>query len=149
MLSPVSWYRVSRWLYLRHVPVLPRGVQKLSELVFRCHIPCTAAIGPGFAVGYGGFGIVIHARATIGRGVFIAHGVTLGGRGGPGRGGVPTIEDNVYIAAGAKVLGGVVVGEGSVIGANAVVIRSVPPRCVAAGVPAKVIREGIDVREYR
>lgn len=148
MLSPVFWYRVSRWLYLRHVPVLPRVIQKISELVFRCYIPCTAEIGPGFAVGYGGFGIVIHSHATIGRGVMIAPCVTLGGRGGPGRGGVPTIGDNVYIAAGAKILGGVVVGAGSVIGANAVVIRSVPPRCVAAGVPAKVIREGIDVREY-
>ncbi|MGH9350950.1 MAG: serine O-acetyltransferase, partial [Terriglobia bacterium] len=60
---------------------------------------------------------------------------------------VPLIEDNVFIAAGAKVLGNIVVGSGSVVGANAVVIRSVPPRCVAAGVPARIIRENINVRD--
>ena len=90
--------------------------------------------------------IVVHARVKMGRNVFLSHCVTIGGR--SGRPDVPTIKDNVYIAPGAKVLGNIVVGEGSVIGANAVVIRDVPPRSIVAGVPAKVIRQNIEVREY-
>jgi serine O-acetyltransferase len=57
------------------------------------------------------------------------------------------IEDGVYIAAGAKILGDVVIGRGSVVGANAVVLESLPEKCVAVGVPAKVIRTGVSVNE--
>jgi serine O-acetyltransferase len=145
--SPVQTYRPARWLYLRHVPVVPRMLDRLGLIVFRCIIPHQAEIGPGFAVGYSGFGIVVHRGVRLGCDVFLAHDVTLGDRGAPGRDGVPTIDD-VYIAAGARVLGDVVVGTGSVVGANAVVARSAPPRCAAAGVPARVIRENIDVRDY-
>lgn len=61
---------------------------------------------------------------------------------------VPVIGDNVYIGAGAKVLGNVKVGSGSVIGANEVVVHDVPPRCVEAGIPARIIKENIDINDY-
>lgn len=144
-MNPVLFYRLSRWCYLHGMPCLPSLVERFCILICHCYIPFRAEIGEGFQVGYWGFGIVIHPRTRIGRNVFVGQGVTVGGR--SQRQGVPRIGDNVFIAAGAKVLGDIDIGEGSVIGANAVVIKSVPARCVVGGVPARVIRENIDVRE--
>lgn len=146
MLNPVSYYRLARWLYLRRIPLLPRVITRLSVLLFHCYIPCSVEIGEGFEVGYWGMGIVIHPEVKIGRNVFVAHGVTIGGRNESPN--VPRIEENVYIATGAKVLGDVTIGSGSIIGANAVVIRTVPPRCIAVGIPARISRENIDIRDY-
>jgi serine O-acetyltransferase len=146
MFNPVTYYRLARWLYFHGIPVLPRIVEKLSFLVFHCYLPYQAEIGEGFEVGYSGVGVVIHPGARIGRNVFVSNGVTIGGRNEMVN--VPRIEDNVFIATGAKVLGDITVGSGSVIGANAVVIRSVPPKCIAVGVPARISRENINVRDY-
>jgi serine O-acetyltransferase len=146
MFNPVPYYRLARWLYLRGIPILPRIVERLNFLVFHCYIPYQAEIGEGFEVGYWGVGVVIHPRVKIGRNVFVSNGVTIGGRNELPN--VPTIEDNVFIATGAKVLGELTIGQGSIIGANAVVIRSVPPRCIAVGVPARISRENINVRDY-
>jgi serine O-acetyltransferase len=146
MFNPVLYYRFARWLYLRKIPLLPRIIEKLSFLAFHCYIPYQAEIGEGFEVGYWGVGIVIHPRVRMGRNVFVSNGVTIGGRNESPN--VPRIEDDVFIATGAKVLGDITIGQGSVIGANAVVIRSVPARSIAVGVPARISREDIDVREY-
>ena len=115
-------------------------------LLFHCYIPYSVEIGEGFAVGYWGMGIVIHPQVKIGRNVFIAHGVTIGGRNQSPN--VPKIEDNVYIATGAKVLGDITIGSGSIVGPNAVVIRDVPPRSIVVGVPARISREDINIRDY-
>ena len=146
MFNPVTYYRLARWFYLRGIPLLPRIIEKLNVLVFHCYIPYKAEIGEGFEVGYWGVGIVIHPRVIMGRNVFVSNGVTIGGRNELPN--VPRIEDNVFIATGAKVLGDITIGQGAVIGANAVVIRSVPPRCIAVGVPARISRENINVRDY-
>ncbi len=146
MLNPLTYYRLARWCHAHRIPFLPRLIQRLSVLVFHCYIPYTVEIGDGFELGYWGLGVVIHPNVKIGRNVFVAQCVTIGGRSqAPG---VPTIEDNVFIAAGAKILGDIVVGEGSVVGANAVVIRSVPPRSIVGGVPARIIRQNINVEDY-
>lgn len=146
MLDPVPFYRVARWFYRHRVPLLPRVIKRFSELLFHCVLPYTADIGDGFQVGYHGFGIVVHARARIGSHVFISPEVTVGGR--SGKRDVPRIGSDVFIASGARILGDITIGDGAVIGANAVVIHSVPPRSIAAGIPARIIRENIDVREY-
>jgi glycosyltransferase involved in cell wall biosynthesis len=146
MFNPVFYYRLARWLHLRGIPFLPRIIGRLSVFFFHCFIPYRAEIGDGFEVGYWGMGIVIHPGVKIGRNVFVAHGVTIGGRNEILD--VPRIEDNVFIATGAKVLGDITIGNGSVIGANAVVIHSVPPRCIAVGIPARVSRENINVHDY-
>lgn len=91
-------------------------------------------------------GIVIHGDAQIADNVHIDQHVTIGGN--TRERGVPRIGQNVYIGAGAKILGPISVGEGAVIGANAVVIRDVPPRCVVVGVPARVVRDGIDPETF-
>lgn len=145
MSKPVRLYRLARWFYLHHVPVLPNLIHTLMLLLFHCHIPYQLEAGEGFELGYWGMGVVIHPRARIGRNVFVAQGVTIGGR-GEGRG-LPEIGNDVFVAAGAKILGEIVVGDGSVIGANAVVIHSVPPRCSVGGVPARILRRDIDIHQ--
>lgn len=146
MLNPVTHYRLARWLYCHHIPLLPRIVERLSVLLLHCHIPFTVEAGEGLTVGHWGIAVVIHPRARLGRNVFVGHCVTIGGRNR--QEGVPRIEDNVYIGPGAQILGDIVVGEGSVIGANAVVVHSVPPHSVVVGVPARVIRENISVYDH-
>lgn len=144
LFDPVAHYRVARFLYLKRIPLLPRVLTKLSQLLLHCYLPYTAEIGEKCAVGYNGIGVIVHARSSLGKSVFLGPGVVVGGR-SQGQG-VPRIGDNVYIAAGAKILGDISIGSGSVIGANAVVIESVPERTVVAGVPARIIRSDIDVR---
>ncbi len=107
------------------------------------------------------FGIVIPYQTQVGRGLYIAHytcifvsplakigencnlsqGVTIGQKMGGGNFYAPQIGDRVYIAPGAKVIGRVTVGDDAVIGANAVVTHDVPPRGVAAGIPARILSE--------
>jgi serine O-acetyltransferase len=144
--DPVAWFRLSRWMYLRGIPFLPRIIDRLNQAVFHCYLYHQTIVGDNLTLLHHGFGVVINPRSRIGKGVFISQCVTIGGRSESDQ--LPVIEDNVYIASGAKVLGGLVVGEGAVIGANAVVIQSVQARSVVAGVPARVIREGINVLDF-
>ena len=86
-------------------------------------------------------GVVIGETAEVGDNVTIYHGVTLGGIGGdPNSKRHPTVEDDVMIGAGAKILGPVTIGKGAKIGANAVVLHDIPPYATAVGMPAKVIK---------
>ena len=117
-------------------------MQTLLFVLLHAVIPCRTEIGPGCLLAHGGVGVVIHPEARIGRNVLIHHQVTIGGT-GKGRH-APVLGDDIYIGAGAKILGPVRIGDSCVIGANAVVVKSVPPRCVVAGVPARVIRENVD-----
>lgn len=84
-------------------------------------------------------GVVIHPDVVIGPGCMIMQQVTIGRMAGPG---VPVIGENVYVGAGAKILGLVVIGDGARIGANAVVLKDVPSYCTAVGIPARVVRSG-------
>lgn len=145
-MNAISFYRVARWLYVKRVPILPNIIQAFIFLLFNSYIPYTAKIGKGTRFGYGGIGVVIHARAEIGENCIIAQQVTIGGRSGHEN--PPRIGSRVYLATGAKILGDIVIGDESVIGANSVVINNVPAKCVVAGVPAKIIKEGIDISYY-
>jgi serine O-acetyltransferase len=140
--NPIALYFCANWLYRHHVPVLPRLLQLLLFLIFGAVVPYKVEIGSDCVLSHGGNGVVIHPRVRIGRNVIIHQQVTIGGTGTGNV--VPTIGNDVYIGAGAKILGPVTVGNNSVIGANAVVVKSVPSRCVAAGVPARIIREDVD-----
>ena len=95
-----------------------------------------ATIGRRFFIDHG-MGVVIGETTEIGDGVMLYHGVTLGGRVLTQTKRHPTLEDNVTIGAGAKILGPIVVGRDSAVGANAVVTKDVPPCHIAVGIPAE------------
>lgn len=133
--------------HLHHIGLWPlaRLVQVGMRVVFGVYLPATTLIGKGTVLSNNGLGTVIHSGARIGANCVISSNVSIGCR--SRHEGVPVIGDGCFIGTGARVLGPVRVGDGSVIGANAVVIDDVPVHSVAVGVPAKVIRTGIDVRE--
>lgn len=109
-----------RW----NVPVLSRLVRVLFNSDIYCKLPWPPSLPHPY-------GIIIHSQARIGRGVTIMQQVTIGGKHGSDQ--APVIDDNVYIGAGAKVLGGIRIGLGAVIGANAVVTKDVPAGAIAVG----------------
>jgi serine O-acetyltransferase len=130
-------YRIFRWFHERGIPTQPIRfiVERFVEVTTGISIPVEACIGKGLRIHHFG-GIVIHPQAIIGEGCTIYHNVTLGDLGGWG--GAPQIGNHVLIGVGAKLIGQIEVGDGSRIGANAVVLRSVPPKHLAVGIPARV-----------
>ena len=143
--NAIYLYRLGHFLHRRGVPVLPKVVQRIIFLLFNSSIPAATRIGPDSWFAYGGMGVVLHEDVVIGRNVFIAQQVTIGGRSGSAV--MPVIEDDVYIAPGARILGPIVVGAGSFVGANAVVIRDVPPHSTVGGIPATVLKSSSDAPE--
>lgn len=117
------------------------GARTISALAYRwtgVDIHPGATIGSGFFIDHAS-GVVIGETAVVGDDVTMYHQVTLGGRGDQTGKRHPDIEDRVVLGAGAKVLGPIRVGHDSRIGANAVVVRDVPPGSVVVGVPGQVI----------
>ncbi len=136
--NPVSLYYLANWLYRHRVPVLPRVLQLLMFFLFNSVVPYQARIGSDCVLAHGSMGIVLHPEVCIGRNVFIGQQVTIGGAGKHRV--VPVIGDDVYIGVGAKIVGPVTIGNNCVVGANAVVVKSVPSGCVVAGVPAPILQ---------
>ena len=118
----------------------------IQRALFKSSLPATCTIGVDTKLGYGGIGIVVHARTVIGKNCMIGQGVTIGGKSGWYE--VPVIGDNVEISAGARILGPVHIGNNVIIGANAVVVKDVPDNCIVAGIPAKIIKENISLEDY-
>lgn len=138
MINAIVFYRISRWLYIHHIPYLPKFLTLIIFLIYNSKIPCTASIGKGSYFGYGGIGVVLHSKVIIGENCLIGTNVTVGGKSGHLE--VPVIGDNVYLSTGSKILGPIKIGNDVVVGANAVVVKDVPDNCVVAGVPAKIIK---------
>ena len=139
-------YKVERWLYLHHIPVIPKIIKGIIYLIHNSSIPYEAELGENCTFLYGGIGCVIGKDTKIGDHVIIGTNVLTGGR--SNKPGMPTIGNNVYIATGAKILGNIKISDNVIIGANAVVIHDVPSNCSVGGVPAKILKENIDVNEY-
>lgn len=119
--------------------VLPKLITLLIFLIYNSKIPYQAKIGRESTFGYGGMGVVIHSKSIIGENCTICQQVTIGG-GNSRFPGVPVIGNNVYIAKGSIVMGGITIGNNVTIGANAVVTKPVPDNAIVAGVPAKILR---------
>jgi serine O-acetyltransferase len=124
-------YRVSHALRRRGVRVLPAVLSHWNVTLHGIDIPPYTPIGPRMYVPHP-VGTVVTAR-SIGAGVTLVSGVTIGMRNEPG---FPVIGDNVFIGAGARVLGAITIGDDVSVGANAVVLADVPSGYVAVGVPA-------------
>ena len=135
----VAGYRMCHWLVRKRVPIVPMVIQRLVEVATGISISPEAVIGKGLVIMHFG-GIVIHERTRIGDNCTITHGVTIGNK-VPG-GDAPRLGHHVYLCVDAKVLGEITIGDHCVVGAGAVVLRSVPARCVVAGVPARVVKTG-------
>jgi serine O-acetyltransferase len=137
-LHAVWGHRLSRWLWQRNFRLLGRWVSHLARFLTGIEIHPGATIGPGFFIDHG-MGVVIGETAEIGANVTLYHGVTLGGTSLAKGKRHPTLEDRVVVGAGAKVLGNIVVGHDSRVGANAVVVKEVPPQSVVVGVPGEIV----------
>ena len=135
-------YRVAHFFWKIKLKLIARIISNTARLLTGVEIHPAAIIGKNFIIDHG-TGTVIGETAKVGDNVLIYHNVTLGGTGNTAS--VkrhPTLCDNVMIAAGAKVLGDVEVGYKAKIGANAVVLKSIPPYATAVGIPARIILKG-------
>ncbi len=135
------FYRIGNKCYNLNIPIIPTLCNALIRLLFNTVLYSDTKIGKGTILAYGGIAVVIHKKAIIGNNVTISQCVTIGGK--SGHPDLPIIEDNVYIGAGAKILGPIKIGKGAIIGANAVVIKNVQEANIVVGIPAKVISSEI------
>lgn len=133
-------YRIANKLLKWKIPFVPRFISQLARFFTGIEIHPAATIGERFFIDHG-MGVVIGETTIIGDDVLIYQGVTLGGTGKEAGKRHPTIEDRVTIGAGAKVLGNIVIGCDSNIGAGSVVIDDVPEHSTVVGVPGRVTRQ--------
>jgi serine O-acetyltransferase len=137
-LHAIWGHRIAHWLWVHNLKFFGRLVSQLFRGLTGIEIHPGAQIGQRFFIDHG-MGVVIGETAEIGEDVTLYHGVTLGGTSLQKGKRHPTIGDRVVVGAGAKVLGAIEIGEDSRIGANAVVVRPVPPNSVVVGVPGQVV----------
>ena len=136
-------HRLTHRLWKMNLKLIARWISQITRGITGIEIHPGAVIGQNFFIDHG-MGVVIGETAEIGNNVTLYHGVTLGGTSLNKVKRHPTLEDNVVVGAGAKVLGAIIIGANSRIGANAVVVKSAPPDSVIVGVPGQVV-----VREHR
>jgi len=140
MHAVVRLYYLSRWFYERNIPLIPNLIHKYIRIVFACDVKYTAKIGRNVGFFHNGLGVVVHPEAIIGDGCLLYQNVTIGGNGkSEDENGVPTIGKNVFIGAGAVILGPVTIGDNARIGANSVVLTDVEEYTTVVGSPAKVV----------
>ena len=132
-------YRVAHKLYLKKHYFLARWISQRAARKTGIEIHPGATIGKGLFIDHGS-GVIIGETAIIGDNVTLYQGVTLGGTGKETGKRHPTLEDNVMVSAGAKIIGSFTVGENSKIGAGSVVLSEVPPNCTVVGVPGRVVK---------
>lgn len=140
-------YRVAHKLYLKKHYFLARWISQRAARKTGIEIHPGATIGKGLFIDHGA-GVIIGETAVIGDNVTLYQGVTLGGTGKESGKRHPTLEDNVMVSAGAKVIGSFTVGENSKIGAGSVVLKEVPPNCTVVGVPGRIVKKD-NIRQPR
>jgi serine O-acetyltransferase len=142
-LHAIWFYRISHWLWRHRMFLLGRFVSHAGRMLTGIEIHPGAAIGPGFFIDHG-MGVVIGETAEIGANVTLYHGVTLGGTSWNKGKRHPTLENDVVVGAGAKILGPITIGARTRVGANSVVVKNVPPDSVVVGIPGRVThRKGV------
>ena len=132
-------YRLAHKLYLKKHYFLARWISQRAARKTGIEIHPGATIGKGLFIDHGS-GVIIGETTVIGDNVTLYQGVTLGGTGKEHGKRHPTLEDNVMVSAGAKILGSFTIGENSKIGAGSVVLEEVSPNCTVVGVPGRIVR---------
>jgi serine O-acetyltransferase len=127
-------YRASQSLYRWHLGPLGALLLRVSSVLTQAVLGRGTDFGPGFVILHS-TGVVINGKVRGGRNVFVEHGVTIGEE----KGKVPVLGNDVFIGAGAKIVGNVTIGDRVKIGANAVVVKDVPSDSTAVGIPARVL----------
>lgn len=145
-LHAVWAYRISHWLYQHRLRTVAKILAYLTRMITGIEIHPGATIGRRLFIDHG-HGVVIGETAIVGDDVTMFHGVTLGGTGKDKGKRHPIIGNRVFLSAGAKILGPITIGDESKIGAGAVVLHDIPPRCTVVGVPGRIVkRDGQTVR---
>lgn len=134
----VQMHRLAHWLWLHNLKWLARMLSTLSRWLTGIEIHPGARIGRRFFIDHG-MGVVIGETAEIGDDCTLYHGVTLGGTSWEKGKRHPTLENDVVVGAGAKVLGPIRIGTGARIGSNAVVVKEVPEGATVVGIPGRVV----------
>ncbi|AHD07562.1 serine O-acetyltransferase EpsC [Paenibacillus larvae] len=146
-LHAIWWHRIAHWFFRKRFFTIARILSQISRFLTGIEIHPGAVIGKRLFIDHG-MGVVIGETCVIGDDVVLYQGVTLGGTGKEKGKRHPTIGNKVVISSGAKVLGSFKVGDNSNIGANAVVLREVPPNSTVVGIPGKVVkRDGMRVNK--
>jgi serine O-acetyltransferase len=139
-LHALALHRLSHRLWTLGLPLLPRVLSQLGRLLTGVEIHPGAQIGRGVFIDHG-MGVVIGETSVIGDQCLLYQGVTLGGTGKQHGNRHPTLEENVVVGAGAKVLGAITVGANTRIGAGSVVLRDVAPDSTVVGIPGRVVHQ--------
>src|SRR3989338_2894239 len=139
-LHAVIAYRIANVLWKSKIPIIPRLISQLARFFTGIEIHPGATIGRGLFIDHG-MGVVIGETSIIGDNVTLFQGCTLGGTGKETGKRNPTLGDNIVIGTGAKVLGNIEIGSNSYVGANAVVLKSVPPNSTVVGVPGRITKQ--------
>jgi serine O-acetyltransferase len=137
-LHALWFHRVAHWFWVREFFFLGRFLSHIGRFLTGIEIHPGARIGKKFFIDHG-MGVVIGETAEIGDNVTLYHGVTLGGVSWEKTKRHPTVEDNAVIGSGAKILGPFVVGAGSKVGSNSVVVKEVPANSTVVGIPGRVV----------
>lgn len=140
------FHSVSHALYRAGLRPLGTLIQGFSRIMWGVSLPASVEVGKDTSFANGGLGVVIHPRVRIGANCVISSCVSVGCRSKLPD--VPVIEDDCFIGTGAKILGPVRIGAGSIIGANAVVLDDVPPNSMVVGAPGRVVKSGIWARDF-
>lgn len=139
-LHSIVIYRFSSWLWKKRMFLLGRLISHIGRFLTGIEIHPGAKIGKRFFIDHG-MGVVIGETAEIGNDVTLYHGVTLGGVSLKKGKRHPTLEDNVIVGAGAKILGPFTVGKDSKIGSNSVVVKEIPQNSTVVGIPGRVVTD--------
>lgn len=144
-LHAIWGHRIAHFFWKKRMFFLARLFSQISRFFTGIEIHPGAQIGQRLFIDHG-MGVVIGETCEIGDNVTIYQGVTLGGTGKEKGKRHPTIEDNVLIASGAKILGSMTIGKNSRIGAGSVVLKEVPPNSTVVGIPGKVVmQDGVKI----
>lgn len=137
MVDLIILYRIANWCYRHHIPLIPSIIRLFMFIGHGSRVPAHTRIGKGTRFTARGMGVIMNGDEIIGENCQIGHHVKML-RKNPYKE-CAHVGNNVYISSGAVLMGPVKIGDNVIIGANAVVTKSVPANCIVGGIPAKIL----------